>query len=231
MSSINPLYPPSNKNDFSQDFNNREKLKHAMETISQVEKPVLVSTSVQNQLIEQKTGMPVNNPYSVGKALLQHVPRTETPLDKSIFYGHYIDKKVAEKQLSTTQINTDNVLKKFYSEVPSTTQRCRTFAPLRLRYDSKGDSSDKVLSIVVLKGGELKQTSKVVPDIVMTFHGVEGTITLTLCFINDSKMNDLMIAITSLYALDYKTSVSISDFSKLYDKVRYNVLRQQVLHN
>lgn len=219
--------------DFGSEMKGPDKILSALGNINSDQGQVLLPRNMQNKLIEKRTGVQVNNPYSVGPALMRYSPKKSVPVDQTMFYGHYANGDVAKLQHDAQVRNTDDVLKKFAGDLnPEDRKRpCRTFAPLRVSYDGGPDLSDKVIAAVVLKGGEIKRTATLVPDIVFTFFGVTGVITMTICLVREEKARDLAIAVTALYAMDSRTPLSIENFEKLYDAVRRKVVDREAIHN
>jgi hypothetical protein len=243
MSSTNPLYPPlegGGMDQFQGEFKDGpDQIMSTMRDINDIrdKKLVLVPDSVKNDLIHKHTGVRVNNPMEIGPVLMSSkaIVQGNQRRGKSLFHQHYIDPETAKAQHDSTMFNTDEILKKHIAQgnirIEDTVDKvCRVFPPLRVRYNNMGDFSDKVIAVVVLKSGELKPTQEFVPDIVLTFHGRDGTITFTTCFINKNKMRDMMIAVTTLSAMKSRVPLNLSEFSKLYTGVWHQVLHHQVLH-
>jgi hypothetical protein len=176
---------------------------------------VLVPDSIRKAVIQKDTGKQVNNDSSIGPAILKY--------KKNLFDQSYVNQNTAREQMSTHLEHTRHIL----GRKPL---MCRTLPPLRVLYDSEGSQIDKVVAVVVLKGGELKNTQRlVVPDLIMTFFALTKTIVVTTCLIQKDKIPDFNIVITSLYALYADKPLTIEEFSQSYDKIRRQVLKLLIL--
>ena len=113
---VNPLYPPleypttpdtTSVNGMSPEKTRVKSVRH-----------VLVPADIRSEMVEHNTGVAVNNPMSIGPALLDHSEKQtdkHIPIEESLFYRTYLDHAVAKKQHETTVRNVDTILRQFVS--------------------------------------------------------------------------------------------------------------------
>ena len=165
----------------------------------------LVSQSLQKQIMEtndQETKEKDAN--SVGR-------NSESTFDKM-----YTNKNVAKLQHSQTLQQARNILSSYAIDY-----KCKTLPPLFVRY---GGLHDIVLPVTILPQGELVTSQRSIPDLVLNFSVQFGTILVTLCKINQTKIQDYKLVQKTLYQMNSESPIDLEQFQKLYDLARYRNL-------
>ena len=103
------------------------------------------------------------------------------------------------------------------------------FAPLNVLFDSQGSDEDIVVPVRILKGGELQKTDNTQPDLVLTFHAVESTITFAICFVKPEVEDNLRITMSALYGMVASNPLTVEQFQRLYTVVSHRVMRDHSL--
>lgn len=162
------------------------------------------------------------------KALLA-VPANQQP---DLFLQNYIRPADGLKDLQTSLANAADSHKKatVAAAVTPTEHQCKVFPPLLVRYgDPKGQ--DTYVPVELMAGAELRYTRSF-PDLVLNFHADTQAVTVTVCQINANKWPEYELAMQVLYSLvvtDPEKLLTVTEFSALYDNMRYDLLRRQAL--
>jgi hypothetical protein len=148
-------------------------------------------------------------PVPIQKAL--NVPAEEK------FEKSFVSPTIARKIHSETMERARVVLSRFNIDY-----HCQTLPPLFVRCDCPEDIS---IPVSILFDGELLVEPSQVPDLILHFFAKTGAILVSLCRIDETKMNDYWIVQKTLFKMEAKQGLTVEQFGKLYDSVRYAVLR------
>jgi len=164
----------------------------------------LVSPSIQKQVIAQ---IPLNEPLQ----------NKET--NNIIFQKSFIKPEIAQAEHAKTMQHAREILSSFDIDY-----KCITLPPLFVRFNG---IQDVTIPIVILPLGELLVDYQTVPDLILSFSSFTKSILATLCKINP--MVDYWIVEKTLFAMEYKSDLTLEEFQKLYDITRYAVLQSRKL--
>jgi hypothetical protein len=181
----------------------------------------LIPSRIRRQLVKNRTGHDVNNPFSIGPALINYDADKQTR--EEMFSQNYIDPSVAESEKRLIE----NHMKDLFEE--DKVSSFEFYPPLFIRYDDQQTGQDAVIPVKILKGGVIERTTTK-PDFIILFSAFTKTVLIKPPdkeSIDRDRLVDMKIAITALYSMvsSDDNPVTISQFTQIYDRQRYHVLR------
>ena len=208
-------------------FPSLDVLLKSMNTLEQSSKaqPKLWSPQLQTEFIGPSATLGSPN---TGKAVMAVPPLQQ----QDLFMKNYINKQDGVKDLKVSMANAADIHKKATLAVgnPPSEHVCKVFPPLLVRYQDP-QAKDAYIPVELSAGAEMHY-ARSFPDLVLNFHADTHAVTVTVCRIEPFKMKVYELAMQVLYSMTTTQPdkmLTVTEFTALYDNVRYNLLRQYAL--
>lgn len=190
-----------------------DQLLSSINTVNRVTQP-------RGYLVSPQTQMQLANVYQPDELGASWYAQRDNP---KLFYQHYVSPTEAKEDYTTGLQNMSNN--------GGTSSDCHVYPPLLVRYADSSLPGDQYLPVDVYQNGEL-HPAQGVPDLTLNFHASTQAITLTSCHVDPQRERDLKIAIWTFYSMHpgpHDRTLTISEFTQMYDQTRFQVLRKMAL--
>ena len=207
-------------------------LLNSMRTMEQTaqQQPKLWDPRLQTDFTGRVSGQAVTiGSPETGKAVMA-VPAQR---QQDLFLNNYVRRADGVQNLQVGMQNAAQVHRQasVVANVPPTEHTCKVYPPLLVRYRDPAQPGDQYVPVELFAGGEMRYT-RGFPDLILNFHSDTRAITVTVCQIDARKWSQYQLAMQTLYSMTVvgaETTLTVPEFTALYDNVRYNLLRSLAL--